>query len=172
MKIMVFTEGTIIMHRGGINHSREEISRQVVEKEKTLYDWDSYVPVGNSVDKLCAWYDHGAEIVYLTSRTIPDEIESIRRVLSKYRFPQGLLLCRSENKHYKDVAEEINPDVLVEDNCESIGGIEEMTITHVKPEIRGKIISIPVKEFGGIDHLPDDINELNHYKQIVGIKYE
>ncbi len=160
MKIMVFTEGTIIMHRGGIGHSRKEISRQVVENESTIHDWDSYVPIGNAVDKLRAWQDRGAEVVYLTSRTVPGEVESIRKVLKKYRFPQGQLLHRNENKQYKDVAEEITPDVLVEDDCGSIGGIEEMTITHVKPEIREKITSVPVKEFGGINHLPDDIGEL------------
>jgi hypothetical protein len=170
MKIMVFTEGTIIMHQGRIGHSREEISRQVVENERTLYDWDSYIPIGNAVDKLRAWCNRGAEIVYLTSRSIPVEIESIRGVLSKYQFPQGRLMYRDENKEYKDLAEEITPDILVEDDCESIGGIDEMTITHVKPEIRGKITSIPVMEFRGIDHLPDDIDELKRFKQVTGTK--
>jgi len=33
-----------------------------------------------------------------------------------------------------------------------------MTITHVKPEIKKKIKSISVKEFGGIDYLPDEIS--------------
>jgi hypothetical protein len=172
MKIMVFTEGTIIMHRGGIGYNREEISRQVVENERTLYDWDSYVPIGNAVEKLRAWYNYGAEILYLTSRTIPGEIESIREVLSRYQFPQGSLLYRDENTQYKDLAEEITPDILVEDDCESIGGIEHMTITRVKSETREKITSIPVVEFGGIDHLPDDINELIHYEQVAGTKNE
>jgi hypothetical protein len=41
--------------------------------------------------------------------------------------------------------------VLVED---------EMTITNVRPEIKRKIKSVPVKEFGGIDHLPDQLSAL------------
>jgi hypothetical protein len=32
--------------------------------------------------------------------------------------------------------------------------------SHVKPEIRREIKSWAVKEFGGIDHLPDDISVL------------
>jgi hypothetical protein len=160
MKIMVFTEGTIIMHRGGIGYTREEISRQVVEKEKSIFDWPSYVPISNAVKKLKIWKNQGAEILYLTSRTRPDEVEGIRGVLKKYDFPVGQLLFRQEGQQYKDVAGNIIPDVLVEDDCESIGGIGEMTITLVKPEIRESIKSITVKEFGGIDHLPDEIGAL------------
>ena len=43
------------------------------------------------------------------------------------------------------------------------GGQEEMTITHVSSEKKKQIKSIPVPEFGGIDHLPDDIDKLLHY---------
>lgn len=35
-----------------------------------------------------------------------------------------------------------------------------MTITFIKPEVRQLIKPITVKEFGGIDDLPDDQNEL------------
>ena len=52
------------------------------------------------------------------------------------------------------------PDVLIEDDCESIGGTKEMTITHVNPKLKARITSIPVQEFGGIDHLPNDVSEL------------
>lgn len=163
MRIMVFTEGTIIIHRGGIGRTREEITKQVEEKENTIYDWASYVPVGSAVTKLRTWENQGAEILYLTSRTKPDEVESIEGVLKKHGFPDGQLLFRREAEQYKDVAERVIPDILIEDDCESIGGIDEMTITHVKPEIRERIKSIPVKEFGGIDHLPDEVTALMEY---------
>ena len=55
------------------------------------------------------------------------------------------------------------PDVLIEDDCESIGGKDEMTITHVKPDLKKKIKSIVVKEFSGLDHLPDKISALLKY---------
>ena len=156
MKILVFTEGTIIMHHGGIGHTREEIVRQVEEGEKTIHDWASYVPIGGAVTKLEIWQKQGAEILYLTSRTESGEVQSIESVLRKYEFPGHLLFCRA-GEQYNDVAEKVIPDVFVEDDCESIGGIDEMTISHVDPEIRKRIKSIPVREFGGIDHLPDDI---------------
>lgn len=160
MKILIFTEGTIIMHKTAISHSREEIVKQVEDKEESVHDYKSYVPVSNVVKKLQNWKNDGAEILYLTSRKKPEEIEQIQNVLKKNKFPDGQLLFRQKNEEYKDVAEKVVPDVLVEDDCESIGGIDEMTITHVKPEIKKKIKSIPIKEFGGIDHLPDKISAL------------
>jgi hypothetical protein len=160
VKILVFTEGTIIMHSGGEKHTSEEISQQVQKKEKTLFDWGSYIPIGQAVEKLRKWSSQGAEIFYLTSRTKPTEIKSIQQVLKKHSFPAGDLLFRKNNQQYKDIAEEVAPDILVEDDCESIGGADEMTITHVRPELRAKIRSVPVKEFGGIDHLSDNITKL------------
>lgn len=45
------------------------------------------------------------------------------------------------------------PDILIEDDCESIGGEKEMVYPHIKDELKSKIKSIVVKEFEGIDHL-------------------
>ena len=160
MKIMVFTEGTIIMHSGGLGHTREEIVSQVAEEEASLFDWPAYVPIGNAAEKLGTWQRQGAKILYLTSRTTPDEVGSISAVLKNYHFPAGELLFRREGQQYKDVAERVIPDVLIEDDCESIGGVDEMTSTHINPIIRKKIKSIPVKEFGGIDYLSDSIEDL------------
>jgi hypothetical protein len=160
MKILIFTEGTIIMHKTAIGHSRDEIVKQVENEEESVHDYQSYVPVGNAVKKLQNWKNDGAEILYLTSRKKSEEVKQIQNILKKFNFPDGQLLFRQKNEEYKDVAEKIIPDVLIEDDCESIGGIDEMTITHVKPEIKKKITSIPIKEFGGIDHLPDKISAL------------
>jgi hypothetical protein len=160
MRILIFTEGTIIMHKNAVGHTRDEIVKQVEQKEKSVHDYKSYVPVGNAVKKLQNWKNDGTEILYLTSRRKPNEIQQIQDVLKKFNFPDGQLLFRQKNEEYKDVAERIIPDVLIEDDCESIGGIDEMTITHVKPEIKNIIKSIPIKEFGGIDHLPDKISAL------------
>ena len=55
------------------------------------------------------------------------------------------------------------PNILIEDDCESIGGDKEMTITHIKLGIKQRIKSVVIKEFGGIDNLPDNINELIKY---------
>ena len=148
------------MHKNAVGHTRDEIVQQVEDKEKSVHDYKSYVPVGNAVKKLQNWKNDGAEILYLSSRRKPEEIQQIQNVLKKFKFPDGQLLFCPKNEEYKDVAEKIIPDVLIEDDCESIGGIDEMTITHVKPEIKKKIRSIPIKEFGGIDYLPDKISAL------------
>jgi len=160
IKIIVFTEGTILMHRKGVGHSREEIVQQVKDDDESLHDFRSYVPIGNSAGKLMRWRSQGAEMAYLTSRTEPDEIDDIGQVLEEHGFPAGELVIRQEDEDYGDVVERIIPNVLVEDDCESIGGADEMTITQVSPEIRRGIKSVVVEEFGGIDHLPDRVEEL------------
>lgn len=101
--------------------------------------------------------------MYLTSRTHSDEIEDIRFVLHKFGFPEGELFFRQEGEAYKDVAERVLPDIIVEDDCESIGGEVEMTYPHIRPDIKARIKSIVVPEAGGIDHLPDDIATLRDY---------
>ena len=58
-----------------------------------------------------------------------------------------------------DVVERILPNILVED----IGGEKEMVYPHSKPEVRTRIKSIVIKEFGGIDHLPDKMFNLLKY---------
>ena len=165
MRILIFTEGTIIMPKNAVGHTREEIVKQSkgffwLFRDKSVRDYKSYIPIGNAVKKLWNWEKDGAEILYLTSRKKPEEIKQVQNVLKKFKFPDGQFLFRRKNEEYKDVAERIIPDILVEDDCESIGGIDEMTITHIKTEIKKRIKSIPVKEFGGIDHLPDKISAL------------
>lgn len=163
MKILIFTEGTITMHKNARGHTREEIVKQVLDEDSSIGDIKSYIPVGNCVKKLQTWKQHGAEILYLTSRTKSNEIGDVKSVLKKFGFPQGKLLFRQGGEGYKDVAERVMPDILIEDDCESIGGEDEMVITHIKPELKRKIKSIPIKEFGGIDHLPDNISDLLKY---------
>jgi len=185
MKILVFTERTIIMSLSAKNVSRElrvEQSRlagiqreerkisyetnfalPVVEKG-SVYDFKTHIPIGNAVRKIISWQKQGAVICYLTSRRIKDEIEMIQRVLRKYRFPNFVgLFYRLKGEDYKDVAEKVLPDILIEDDCESIGGKAEMTYPHIRKDLKPKIRSIVVKEFGGIDHLPDSLEELKGY---------
>jgi len=159
MIILIFTEGTILMHKNAVGHSREEIVKQVKDKDPSVKDYSSYVPVGDSSSKLAKWQKQGAKILYLTSRRKPKQINDIQNVFKKYKFPIGELLFRKDREEYKDVAERINPDVFIEDDCESIGE-DEITINHVKPSIRKKVKSILIKEFTGINHLPDNILEL------------
>jgi len=137
--ILVFTEGTLL----GPAH---------------WFDWFNhrrYVPIGACAAKLNRWASQGAEIAYLTSQRKPAQVEDIAAILLHHEFPGRFLFYRGPRQRYAAIAEELAPDVLVEDDCRSLGGAWQMTITRVRPEIRQRILSVVVKEFAGIDHLPD-----------------
>jgi len=160
MKIMVFLHGTAIMHKNAFGRTREERVQQVLDGDESLYDFSSYIPVGDVVQKLQTWRRQEAEIVYLSSHRTVEEVEKDKMVLREYDFPEGQIFFRHSGERYNDVVESVLPDILIEDDCESIGGQKEMTYPHIKPEIQAGIISIVVKEFGGIDHLPGDVSAL------------
>lgn len=170
MKILIFLHGTIIMHNGAKGKTRKQIIQQVIDEEKSVRDYRSYIPIGNASEKLQAWAKQGAEICYLSALTTSkkvrgdeivgeDGLKADDEVLKRYGFPKGEIYHRESNEDYRDVVERINPlpTVLIEDDCESIGGINEMTFTHLSSEIKSQIKSIPVKEFSGIDQLFDNI---------------
>lgn len=170
MKILVFTEGTVIMHKSAENLSREKRVEQsrsdILVTPGSVLDSPSYIPIDNAVQKLTSWKKQGASIYYLTSRRIRQDIDAIKDVLSRYHFPDSQnLYFRKQGENYKDAVERVTPipDVFIEDDCESIGGEKEMTYPHMKPALKRKIKSIVIKEFGGIDRLPDDISELMKY---------
>src|SRR3989344_9110742 len=150
MKILVFTEGTIIMHPSKVSLTREERVAQSKAKQRAVHKYREYIPNGGAVEKLNKWKTQGCEIYYLTSRTTEKEINDVAYVLSTYGFPDNNNLLFRKSEEYKDVAEKLMPDILVEDDCESIGGEVEMTYPHINENLKPRIKSIVVKEFGGI----------------------
>lgn len=148
------------MHKNAEGKAREERVKQVMDGDPAVHDYASYIPVGSAVEKLKSWQSQGAEILYLSSHETAEDVEKDKIVLKKYNFPKGQVFYRQNGESYKDIAEKLFPDVLIEDDCESIGGEKEMTITFVKPDIKQKIKSIVVKEFSGIDNLPNEISNL------------
>jgi hypothetical protein len=150
------------MHKNAKRLTREEIIKQVTEGDESVHDYALYIPVGNAAKKLQEWKGQGAKICYLSSHKNAKDIERDKFVLKKYAFPDGQIFYRRNREEYKDVVEGIQPlpDVIVEDDCESIGGTVEMVYPNLKLKLKNKISSIVVKEFGGIDHLPDKISEL------------
>ena len=165
MKILVFTEGTILTFQSGEGLGREQIvelsKNAATQEQSSVHDFANYIPQGKAVEKLNKWKQQGATIYYLTSRRIGQELEDIKTVLKKYNFPDSQnLLFRQQDEEYKDVAERLVPDVLIEDDCESIGGEKEMTYPHINPELKNKIKSVIIKEFAGIDDLSDNIEQL------------
>ncbi len=163
MKILVFTEGTILMQPTALGKTREERVAQVLNDEASVSRFPEYIPNDNCLEKLHEWKNQGAQIWYLTSRTDPREIQAIQQILMNNQFPDYLnLVYRHNEETYADVATRVLPDILIEDDCESMGAESEseMTYPNLSDEIKSKIKPIVVKEFGGIDHLPNDLNEL------------
>ena len=150
------------MHSNAKGLSREEAIRQVIEGDESINDYASYIPVGNAVEKLHKWKGQGARICYISSHKNAEDVEKDKSVLRKYAFPDDQIFYRRNIEEYKDVIERIRPlpDMIVEDDCESIGGKVEMVYPNLRQELKSKIKSIVVKEFGGIDYLPDRISEL------------
>jgi hypothetical protein len=161
MKVAVFLHGTTIMHRSALGRAREERVRQVQQGDASVRDFASYVPAGNAASKLHTWSKQGVEIVYLSSHRRPKHVEQDQAVLGTYHFPNGQVVFRGPGETYRDVAERVLPDILIEDDCESIGGQKEMIYPQLRPELQSRITSIVVKEFEGIDHLPDDLAALS-----------
>jgi len=152
-KLLVFTEGTTIMHSEAAGHSREEIIQQNIDRIPNVKKYAEYIPAGNASAKVTEWQNNGYEICYLTSRRLPEEVAAIQGVLDKYNFPKAPLYYRQGGETYGDAAMRIMPDIIVDDSCESIGA-HEITWSQLPPDIQKKIKSVIVPEFGGIDHLP------------------
>lgn len=153
MRLLVFLAGTILMHASAAGKSREERVRQV-KLGQNLGGIASYIPVGNAVLKLQSWQQQGAEIIYLSPGR---QIEQTLAVLAAHHFPEGPVAHRRPGETWQDVVARIQPDILIEDDCESIGGEPKMTFPQLQPGLQASTTSIVVKEFGGIDHLPDDL---------------
>jgi hypothetical protein len=147
MRVAVFLHGTTIMHRSALGRTREERVEQVQQRETSVRDYASYVPVGNAATKLRTWSKQGTEIIYLSSHKRPEHVEQDRAVLATYHFPHGQVVFRGPGETYQDVAERVLPHVLIEDDCESIGGPPEMISPYLRAELQARIISIVVKEF-------------------------
>lgn len=140
---MVFAEGTILKPKSWFS----------------LYDHHAYIPIGDAVDRINGWQQQGAEILYCTSRR-GKQAEHLAACLLRHGFVGSKLYYRGPAEKYKDIVELVRPDVLIEDDCRSIGGSWQMCMTHVEPTIKNAIQSIVVREFKGIDHLPRDMRQL------------
>ena len=107
MRILVFLNGTTIMHKHARGLARERVVRQVVEGDASIRDYASYIPVGGAARKLQEWEGRGARICYLSSHKSARDAETDKSVLKKYGFPDGPVIYRRDREEYKDVVERI-----------------------------------------------------------------
>jgi dihydrodipicolinate synthase/N-acetylneuraminate lyase len=156
MRLLVFLHGTTIMHAAGVGVSREQRVEQALDEEPSVRLFEDYVPIGKAPQKLRAWAEQGAEITYLSPHRNIENVRKDEDVLRRYEFPSGDIDFRRDRERYADVVERIGADLLIEDDCESIGGAAKMSSTELAA--RGaRVPTIVVREFEGIDELPDDL---------------
>lgn len=136
MRIMIFIEGTTFYTRPLL----------------FLFTKYGYKPIGNAVKTVNALYDAGHEI-YLCSYVHKPRCNFIKSVVNFYGMSYTEIVCRGRNENYSDIVERLRPDILIEDDCKSIGGLKECCITNIKEEIKRDIKSIIVPEFAGIDNI-------------------
>ncbi len=141
VKLLIFAEGTATQH----------------PSEEKFFDVPSFIPTKGTVEKLRSWQRWDAEIRYLTSQRWDGNPQAVEATLRRFHFPPGILHYREEGEEYVDVVKRIHPDILIEDDCRSIGR-QEMITPKLKPD--WNIHGIVVPEFGGLSHLPDDPQEL------------
>lgn len=109
------------------------------------------------MEKLHKWKKQGAEICYLSAltesgraradeRVSKEDIEADEIALKKHGFPDGKIYHRKSGEEYRNMIERVNPlpDVIIEDDCESIGK-EEMTYPSLKPELKKRIKHVVAK---------------------------
>jgi hypothetical protein len=157
---MMFLHGTLIMHGSAIGQNRRARVRQAMSKDPSVLDYASYVPTEGAVAKVTAWQRRGAEICYLSSHRTAATAAIDKSVLAAHGFPAGHLYFRAHGASYADVVRGWPADVLVEDDCESIGGRAHTAAAELARSAGPAVPCVVVPEFGGLTHLPDDPAEL------------
>ena len=160
MRILVFLHGTAIMHRTAVGRPRAERVRQARQRDRSVLDFASYVPTEAAVEKVRTWHRHGAAICYLSSHQDPADVELDRAVLTAHGFPAGTLFSRGPGESYAEAARRAAADIVVEDDCESIGGRSQTIAAGLAAAPGRAVTSVIVPEFGGLAQLPDDPGEL------------
>ena len=150
------------MHAGALGRPREQRVEQVRAGEPSIRDFGSYLPAEQVAERLRDWREQGAWIDYLSSHRDPSDVSADSAVISRHRLPDGRVLYRGPGESYGDVLARELPDLLIEDDCESIGR-SEMAHPQLPAELRARIKSVVVPEFAGFAGLPASLEELLAY---------
>ena len=167
----MFLHGTSIMHSSAIGQQRTTRVRQAAASDASVRDHASYVPTEGAVAKVSAWQRRGAEICYLSSHRTAAAAAIDKSVLASHGFPAGHLYFRAHGESYADVARRWSADVLIEDDCESIGGRANTAASELDRSPGRAVPCVVVPEFGGLAHLPDDPAEMVRKKARHGSRW-
>lgn len=160
MKVGVFLHGTAIMHAAAAGVGRDERVQQVRRRDPSVRDFRSYIPAPGATEKLMAWARHGATLIYLSSHRRREDICTDETVIRRHRFPEGPVHGRAGAEDYGALVARLGLDVLVEDDCESIGGAAQTCAAQLAPATRHSVQCVVLPEFSGLAGLPDDPAEL------------
>ena len=135
-KIMIFVEGTILKPK--YNNILSRISMT------------TYIPINNAIETLKKWQEEGYEVIYLTSLKGRRAMKMAQH-LDELGFTGSMVGYRQKNQDYATLIKEELPDILIEDNCLSVGGEQNMCYNLLSDEPKKEIKHIVVEEFKGID---------------------
>ena len=135
-KIMIFVEGTILKPK--YNNILSRISMT------------TYIPINNAIETLKKWQEEGYEVIYLTSLKGRRAMKMAQH-LDELGFTGSMVGYRQKNQDYATLIKEELPDILIEDNCLSVGGEQNMCYNLLSDELKKEIEHIVVEEFKGID---------------------
>ena len=135
-KIMIFVERTILKPK--YNNILSRISMT------------TYIPINNAIETLKKWQEEGYEVIYLTSLKGRRAMKMAQH-LDELGFTGSMVGYRQKNQDYATLIKEELPDILIEDNCLSVGGEQNMCYNLLSDELKKEIKHIVVEEFKGID---------------------
>jgi hypothetical protein len=160
-RLLVVLCGTTLMHSGASGHSREErVAQAKTGTDPSLSDYAGYVSTEGASEKLQGWSDQGAEITYLSAhRRGSASLAASAGVVHAEGFPPGAVFARADGETYDDVVQRALPDVLIEADCASTGP-DDIAYPQLRRQLRERIMSIVVPEFGGLRHLPASLATL------------
>jgi hypothetical protein len=156
MRIGVFLHGTAIMHASAAGVDRQERVRQVLSRDATVRDFASYVPTPGTAEKLAAWQRNGATLAYLSSHRRADDLSADESVIRRHGFPPGPVHGRQQDEDYGSLVARLRLDVLIEDDCESIGGAAQTCAAQLSHDSGQATRCIVLPEFAGLAELPDN----------------
>jgi hypothetical protein len=160
MKVGVFLHGTAIMHVAAAGVERDERVRQVRRRDPSVRDFASYIATPGTKEKLAAWQQHGATLIYLSSHRRHEDIRADQSVVRRNEFPAGPVHGRGDGEDYGALVDRLGLDVLVEDDCESIGGAAQTCAAQLSPAGGQSVRCVVLPEFSGLAGLPDNPAEL------------